>query len=327
MKYRNIGEGGFEVSEVGLGCWQIGADWGNKIEESNAMEILRQAVASGITFFDTADVYGDGRSEELIGQFLKETDSKIRVATKFGRNAKVFPDNYSQKRLIESIEGSKKRLGVTSLDLLQLHCIPTDELRKGKVFDWLREQKDAGNIRSFGASVESVEEGLICLEQEGLQSLQVIFNVFRQKLVTDLLPQAKSRGVGIIVRLPLASGLLTGKFDRNTTFEKTDHRQFNRDGQLFNVGETFAGLPFEKGIELTDRLKALCPQDMTLTELALRWLLDHEEVSSIIPGASSVKHVAGNAKASALPPLSNALTSRMADFYEKEVRQHIRGVY
>jgi len=327
MKNRTLGKNGFEVSEVGLGCWQIGADWGSEIAKNKAEQILNKAFESGIMFYDTADVYGDGRSEKLVGEFLKKNEKTVKVATKFGRNGDIFPDNYTEKGLRDGVEASRKRLGVEQLDLLQLHCIPTEELKKGDIFDWLRTLQKEGKIAHFGASVESVEEGLICLKQDGLQSLQVIFNIFRQKLVNELLPQAKAKGVGIIVRLPLASGLLTGKFTKDTKFDENDHRNFNQNGGVFNVGETFAGLPFKKGVELTNELKDLCPENMTLAEMTLRWILDHDEVSTIIPGASSPKHIEQNAKVSELPPLSNELMQTLEDFYTKKVHSHIRGKY
>ena len=327
MKYRSLGNNGFKVSEIGMGCWQIGADWGKQIEEQEAQQILEEALKNDITFFDTADVYGDGRSEKILGDFFAENRDRIKIATKFGRNADVFPENYSEEALRHSVEQSRKRLGVDQLDLLQLHCIPEAELKKGAIFDWLRSLQKEGKIAHFGASVESVEEGLICLKQEGLQSLQVIFNIFRQKLEKELLPKAAEKGVGIIVRLPLASGLLTGKFDKSTQFESNDHRNFNRDGEQFNVGETFAGLPFEKGVELTNKLKEICPSNMSLTEMSLRWILDHKEVSTIIPGASSTKHIAQNSKASDMPPLPEDLRKDISTFYNEEVHQHIRGKY
>ncbi|WP_271782611.1 aldo/keto reductase [Aquimarina algiphila] len=270
MKKRNLGKNGFEISEVGLGCWQIGGDWGNEINKEKTFEILNEAVNNGVTFFDTADVYGNGRSEELIGEFLNNTHAKIKIATKFGRSSNIFPDNYTEQALRNSVDASRKRLNIDCIDLLQLHCIPTEVLKKGEIFNWLRTLKKEGKITHFGASVESVTQGLLCLEQEGLQSLQVIYNIFRQKLTQELLPQAYTKGVGIIVRLPLASGLLTGKFSEKTQFSKNDHRNFNRDGEAFNVGETFAGLPFDKGLKLLDELKMLCPQNMTMVEMALR---------------------------------------------------------
>jgi aryl-alcohol dehydrogenase-like predicted oxidoreductase len=316
------------VSEVGLGCWQLGADWGTGVARDIGLEILTTAAANGVTFFDTADVYGSGRSEDLIGQFLKHHDgASIRVATKFGRGQGVFPDGYTEDALRRGVDGSRERLGMETLDLIQLHCIPTEVLRSGLIFDWLRKLQDEGAIRHFGASVETVEEGLICLQQERLLSLQVIFNLFRQKLVTDLLPQAADKGVGIIVRLPLASGVLSGKFTADTTFAETDHRNYNRDGQAFNAGETFAGLPFEKAVDLTETLRGELPDGQTLANMAQRWILDHPAVSTIIPGASSPDQILRNASVSDVAPLPPALHERLAAFYETDVKAHIRGAY
>ena len=327
MKKRTLGNNGFEVSEVGLGCWQIGANWGNEIEKNKAFEILNEAVNNGVTFFDTADVYGDGRSEELIGEFLKKSKADIKVATKFGRGSDVFPNNYTEKALKNSVNKSLKRLNVDKIDLLQLHCIPTEALLRGDIFDWLRTLQTEGKIIHFGASIESVEQGLICLEQKGLQSLQVIYNIFRQKLTHELLPQAEKKGVGIIVRLPLASGLLTGKFTTETYFPENDHRNFNQDGDAFNVGETFAGIPFDIGVKLSNELKTFCPEKMSLSDMALRWILDHKEVTTIIPGASSPNHIQNNSKTSSLSPLSKELMDSLEAFYKEKVHQHIRGVY
>jgi len=323
-----LGEGkGFEVSEVGLGCWQLGGNWGEELSRETAFEIMQSAVDCGITFFDTADVYGDGKSEKLIGEFIKQTNAPVRIATKFGRASSVFPASYSEQALREAVEGSCERLGVASLDLLQLHCIPTEVMRQGDVFDWLRTIKQEGRIKDFGASVESVEEGLLCLGQEGLLSLQVIFNIFRQKLVTELFPQAEAKGVGIIARVPLASGLLSGKFNKDTQFSENDHRNFNRNGEAFNVGETFAGLPFEKGVALVDEIKTMIPEGMTMVQLALRWILDHKAVSTVIPGASSARQVVASAAISDMPPLSRELHEKLSAFYEQNVRQYIRGAY
>jgi len=289
--------------------------------------ILKTGVENGIDFFDTADVYGAGRSEQLIGRFLASYPHPVTVATKFGRGANVYPDAYTPETLRASVIASKERLGVEAIDLLQLHCIPTMVLRQGEIFDWLRERKAEGVIRHCGASVESVEEALICLEQEELLSLQVIFNIFRQKLISELFPRAQARGVGIIVRLPLASGLLSGKFSRDTVFAETDHRHFNRDGQRFNVGETFAGLPFEKGVELANALKADLPAGMSMAQMALRWILDHEAVSVIIPGASSPAQTAANAAVSKMESLPDEIHAKFSQFYAREVQPHIRGPY
>jgi len=328
MKNRTLGKNGFSVSEVGLGCWQLGADWGQDISKENAFGILDEAVRKDITFFDTADVYGNGKSESLIGEFLKTCDTPIRIATKFGRAGDAYPDKYSKDVLRKSIEGSLQRLQVNTLDLLQLHCIPTHYLKEGAIFNWLRELQQEGLIKHFGASVETVEEGLICMQQEGLLSLQVIFNIFRQKLVTELFPQAQAKGVGIIVRLPLASGLLSGKFNSHTTFAENDHRNYNRNGDAFNVGETFAGLPFEKGLEFVDAIKhSILPNDLTMVQLALRWILDHEAVSTIIPGASSAKQVISNAEISNINKVSAETHAALIQLYKTEIHSKIRGGY
>lgn len=326
MNKRQLGKDGFSIGEIGLGCWQFGGDFG-PMEEDTAISIMATAVENRVNFFDTADVYGAGRSEELIGRFLKGCSTPVTVATKFGRSDNVYPDNYTEVALRSSVEDSLKRLGKDRIDLLQLHCIPTSILRKGEIFGWLRRLKQEGIIKQFGASVETVEEGLICIEQDELLSLQVIFNFFRQKLVSELLPQARAKGIGIIVRLPLASGLLTGKYSKDTKFAETDHRNYNRDGKFFNVGETFAGLPFEAGVELTDMVKELLPENMSMSQLALRWILDNEAVSVIIPGASSPEQARGNAAISDLTPLPGELHRALSDLYTSRVHKQIRGPY
>ena len=326
MKTRTLGKDGFIIGEVGLGCWQFGGDWG-AMDEGTADEILSASLACGVDFFDTANVYGGGRSEEWIGKFLSGRGESAVVATKYGRGPAAYPDKYTEEGLRQAIDESRRRLRVGTIDLLQLHCIPMSVLRTGEVFDWLRRAQAEGLIRHFGASVETVEEGMLCLGQQGLLSLQVIFNLFRQKPAAEFFPRAREAGVGIIVRLPLASGLLSGKFDAATTFPATDHRNYNRDGQAFNVGETFAGLTLAKGAELVDRLKPLVPANMTMAQIAMRWILDHEAVSVIIPGASSLAQARENAAVSALPPLPGSLREELARFYRDEVHGHIRGPY
>jgi len=326
MNKRSLGKNGFNVSEVGLGCWQFSNDFGIMAEDT-AFEIMNAVVENGVTFFDTADVYGMGFSETLIGQFAKQCSTPLTIATKYGRHPDVYPDNYTKENMRISIEGSLERLQRDSLDLLQLHCIPTEYLQKGEVFDWLREFKEEGLIKHFGASVESVEEGLICLKQEGLLSLQVILNIFRSKLVTELLPQAQTLGVGVIVRLPLASGLLAGKYTKDTTFAETDHRNYNRDGEFFNVGETFAGVPFEQGVEFVDEIKTMLPPNMTMAQMALRWILDHDAVSVIIPGARSPEQARSNAMLSSLEPLPQELHGKLHQFYKERIHDTVRGPY
>ncbi|TWI67628.1 aryl-alcohol dehydrogenase-like predicted oxidoreductase [Pseudoduganella lurida] len=327
MQKRRLGQDGLSVPEIGLGCWQLGGGWGDHWDDAVAQQTLAQAYASGVRFYDTADVYGDGASERSIGSFLESAGhADITVATKLGR-AGIYPDGYTRASLRDATLRSVERLGVERLDLTQLHCVPTDVLRQGDVFEWLRELQQEGLIARWGASVESVEEGLICLEQPGLTSLQVIFNIFRQKPAERLLPQAAERNVGIIVRLPLASGLLGGKINRQTTFRADDHRNFNRDGAAFNVGETFAGLELEKGIAAAEQVAALVPAGLTMPQMALRWILDHPAVSVVIPGASSPAQIASNASAAELAPLPEALHASLAEVYRTSVRDHVRGPY
>ncbi len=315
------------VSEVGLGCWQLGgSDWGN-VDDASAFAILAAALDAGVNFFDTADVYGDGRSETLIGRFLRERRREdVFVATKLGRGA-LYPDHYTEAGVRAATEASLKRLQRDTLDLTQLHCVPPAVLQQGDIFEWLRRLRTEGKIRAFGASVESMDEALVCLDQEGCSALQIIFNLFRQKPLETVLPRAKAQNVAIIVRLPLASGLLSGKMSAATQFAPNDHRTYNRDGQQFNVGETFAGLPYEKGVALADALKAHVPAGMNLAQMAQRWLLDHDAVTVVIPGASRPEQAVTNASASALPPLGTELHAELARFYADEVAAHIRGPY
>ena len=327
MNTRIFGKTGRVVGEVGLGTWQIGGNWGDVTDET-ALATLRAAYEAGTTLFDTADVYGAGRSETLVGKFLKETRAPIYVATKFGRfSPPGWPENFTRAGVRQHTEASLQRLGVAALDLTQLHCLPMDVMQRGEIFEHLRELKREGKIRDFGASVESMDEALVCLRQEGLASLQIIFNLFRQKPIHTLFAEAKKKNVALLVRLPLASGLLGGKMTKATTFAADDHRNFNRDGAAFNVGETFAGLPFAKGVELAEALKPLVPAGLTLPDLALRWCLDFDAVSAIIPGAKNPAQARGNARASALAPLGAELHKKLAEFYAREVAAHIRGPY
>jgi aryl-alcohol dehydrogenase-like predicted oxidoreductase len=327
MKTRLFNGTGRMVSEVGLGCWQLGgADWGN-VGDAEALEILNTAAEAGVTFFDTADVYGDGRSERLVGRFLRDHGSGFFVATKLGRTGDLFPDKYTEAGVRAATEASLRRLELDVLDLTQLHCVPPAVLRDGAIFDWLRKLKDEGKIHGFGASVESMEEAEICLAQEGLESLQIIFNIFRQKPAEKVFAEALSKRVALIVRLPLASGLLSGKMKAGTQFAATDHRNYNRDGEKFNVGETFAGLPYEKGVELAEELAAYVPEGFTMAQMAQRWILDHEAVTVIIPGASRPQQARANAAVSNLPPLPVETHAALREFYEKKVAAHIRGPY
>lgn len=325
MKTRLFDHSCTAVSEIGLGCWQLGgADWG-AVDDQAAFDILNAAMESGISFFDTADVYGSGRSETLIGRVLKSRTLTPFVATKLGRTAALYPDQYTQAGVRAATEASLQRLGLDTLDLTQLHCVPMEVLSQGEIFEWLRKLRQEGKIRHFGVSVESMEEALLCLKEDELSSLQIIFNIFRQKPFAALFPKALEKNVAIIVRLPLASGLLSGKMTKATIFSENDHRNYNRNGEAFNVGETFAGLPYEKGVELADSLRSYVPDGMTMAQMAQRWILDHPAVTTVITGASRPSQVISNASASDLPKLSPELHGKLSDFYQREVITHIRG--
>lgn len=329
MNTRIFGKTGRVVGEVGLGTWQIGGNWGD-VPDETGLAVLRTAYELGTTFFDTADVYGGGRSESLIGKFLKETGARERlfIATKLGRRGDPgWPQNFTRDVVRQHTEDSLRRLGVDAVDLTQCHCIPPDVLMRGEVFGWLDELKREGKIRAYGASVEAMDEALWCCRQPGCASLQIIFNIFRQKPVHVLFDTARANGVALIVRLPLASGLLGGKMTKATSFPADDHRNFNRDGQAFNVGETFAGLPFAKGVELADALKTQVPAGLTMAEWALRWCLDFDAVSVIIPGAKNPEQARSNVRAGTLAPLGATKHVQLAAFYERQVAAHIRGPY
>ena len=327
MQYRMFK--GTKVSEVGLGTWQLGsADWG-VVDDKEAFAILKAFTTNGGNFIDTADVYGMGISEQIIGRFKKTVNEQVYVATKLGRrsdNGLGWPANFTYDNMKRQVESSLKNLDVPQLFLEQLHCIPAEELRKGDVFKNLRKLRDEKYIAHWGVSVETSEEALLCLEQEGLASLQIIFNLFRQHVADEVFAKAKEKDVAIIVRVPLASGLLTGKFNENTKFEEKDHRNFNADGQAFNAGETFSGIEFSKGIELADEMAAfLPPEDMA--QLAIRWILDYKEVTTVIPGASKVSQAESNAAASALQPLSAETHRKLRAVYDEKIKPVIRGHY
>jgi aryl-alcohol dehydrogenase-like predicted oxidoreductase len=324
MNSRTLGKTGYQVSEIGLGTWQLGESFG-ALNDETAAEILKTARSLDVNFWDTADVYGGGQSESRIGAF---SDKKgVLVATKLGRNGDIFPNKtgYNRRNIKESLTGSIKRLGVETLDLAQLHTIPTAVLADGEVFNIMDDLRDEGLMRHYGASVENVEEALICLKADGVTTLQIIFNLFRQDYIAEVFPEAQKRNVGIIVRLPLASGLLSGKWSKDTKFPDNDHRNFNANGEKFNVGETFSGLPFEKGIALADELKQMIPKGVPLSQFALRWLLDNKAVSTIIAGVTKPLQLKDNADASKRDPIEPKLIEELAGWYEERVKPHIRG--
>jgi aryl-alcohol dehydrogenase-like predicted oxidoreductase len=315
------------VSEVSFGTWAIGGSWG-KTNDNESLKSLEYAIDQGVNFFDTADVYGDGHSEELLAKATKGLEDKVHIATKFCRKGDIFdPKNYSYETVSSYCEDSLHRLNREVIDLYQVHCPATEILRDGQVFDTLDRLQREGKIRHYGVSVETVDEGLICLENPNVKSLQVILNIFRQKPLEILLPEAHKRGVGVLVRLPLASGLLTGKYTNDHIFEEDDHRNFNENGAAFNVGETFAGLGFKKGVELSDQLKWIAEGRQTMAGAALRWILDQKEITCIIPGFKNQKQVADNLESIYTKPFSNEDQKQLHTFYQEKVRDYIRGPY
>jgi len=327
MNYRLFKE--HKVSEIGLGTWQLGStDWG-VVNDEEAFAILNAFVDAGGNFIDTADVYGMGVSERIIGRFLKTTKKEMYVATKLGRRHDGdcgWPQNFSYDGMKSNMEASLKNLGISKLFLEQLHCIPTEELRSGKVFENFRKLKNEGLVQYWGASVETSEEALICLEQEGLSSLQIIFNLFRQHVADEVFSRAKEKGVAIIVRVPLASGLLTGKFSEQTKFAENDHRNYNANGESFNTGETFSGIEFKKGLQISKELGSLLPDDR-MAQWSLRWILDHPEVTTVIPGATKIEQVRNNINASDLPSLPLATHTTLRSLYDEKIKPAIRGHY
>lgn len=327
MNYRQLGNTDLKVSELSFGTWGIGGEWG-KTNDEEALRALDRAMDEGVNFFDTADVYGDGHSERLLAKATKGKESEIHIATKFCRAGDIHdPKNYSMESVTKYCEDSLKRLNREQIDLFQIHCPPFEILKEGTVFEALDRLKEQGKIRYYGVSVETVEEGLFCLEQPNVSTLQVIFNIFRQKPLQKLFPQAKEKGVGILARVPLASGLLTGKFTVDSTFAEDDHRHFNRDGQEFNVGETFAGLEFKKGVELSNKVAWIAEGRENLTRAALKWILEHDAISSVIPGFKNTRQVEDNLRTLQVKGYTNEEMEKLVQFYRNEVHDHIRGAY
>lgn len=327
MNYRQLGSTDLHISELSFGTWAIGGDWG-KVDDATSLKALQVAMDNGVNFFDTADVYGGGHSEELLAKATKGKEKDIYIATKFCRKGDIHdPQNYSEATVRGYVEDSLRRLQRETIDLYQIHCPAFDILKQGEVFEVLDKLKAEGKIRYYGVSVESVEEGLFCMEQPNVSALQVIFNIFRQKVSQELLPVAAQKNVGILARVPLASGLLTGKFSAQTTFEANDHRTYNADGAAFNVGETFAGLPFAKGVELSQQLSWIANDKRTMTQAALRWILDHPAVTTVIPGFKNEQQVLDNLAAINVPAFTQEELEKLSAFYEEQVSQHIRGSY
>jgi aryl-alcohol dehydrogenase-like predicted oxidoreductase len=315
---------GRSVGVVGLGCWQLGADWG-QVDEADALAVLHAAADSGVTFLDTADVYGDGRSEQLVGRFLRERGREgLTVATKMGRRVDQVPQNYTRENFLAWNDRSRKNLDVDTLDLVQLHCPPTPVYSTDAVFDALDELVEAKRIGAYGVSVETVDEALTAIARPHVASVQIIVNAFRQKPLATVLPAAAQAGVAVIARVPLASGLLSGRYSGSTTFAPDDHRTYNRHGEAFDVGETFAGVPYDVGLEAVERLRPLVPDGVPMARWALRWVLD-QQVTVVIPGARNPDQARGNAAAAALDPLSPQVRDAVAAIYAEMLAPHVHG--
>jgi aryl-alcohol dehydrogenase-like predicted oxidoreductase len=328
LEYRNLGEAGMRVSEISLGTWALGGEWGT-VGEEDAYAALNRAVDLGVNFLDTADVYGDGRSEKLIGRLLKDRPhEEIFVATKAGRRLDSHTaEGYDHENLSRFVERSLKNLGVDALDLLQLHCPPTKTYRQDSTFEALDRLQEEGKLRNYGVSVEKVEEARMALSYPNVRTVQIIFNLFRQKPADEFFPLAEERNIGILARVPLASGLLSGKMSANRTFAEDDHRNFNREGQAFDRGETFSGVNFETGLEAAEELKELVPEGHTLAQFALRWILMHPAVSCAIPGGKNPSQVADNVAAAGMAPLPDETMRRAREIYDEYVRDEVHHLW
>ncbi len=316
MKFRKFSNIGWQVSEIGLGCWAIGSEWGD-VSKEDANEVLKTSLDNGVNFFDTADVYGDGRSEQFIGELLKTTNEKIYVATKSGR--RLNPHNsegYNPQNIESFIDRSLKNLGVECIDLLQLHCPPSDVCSKKETYEMMDDIVKKGKILHYGVSVEKVSEALDAIQFPNVKSIQIIFNMFRQKPSEEFFKEAAKRNVAIIVRVPLASGLLTGKMTKDSSFPANDHRNYNIKGEAFDVGETFSGVNFEKGLLAVEELKQLLPENFTMADLALKWILMHDEVTVAIPGAKNKQQASLNINSVYLEEISS-LMPLIKNIYDK----------
>jgi aryl-alcohol dehydrogenase-like predicted oxidoreductase len=324
MNYRELGRTGWQVSEISFGAWAIGGDWG-EVDNAESLAALRQALDLGVNLVDTADVYGDGRSEKLVGQVLRERPGeRIYVATKAGRRLSPHvAEGYNRDNLTAFVERSLRNLQTETIDLLQLHCPPTEVYYRPEVFGVLDDLVAAGKLRYYGVSVEKVEEALKAINYPNVQTVQIIFNMFRHRPADLFFGQAQARGVGILTRVPLVSGLLTGKMRPDTTFAPNDHRQYNRHGEAFDVGETFAGVPYDVGLAAVKELRLLVPAGATMAQMALRWILMFDAVTCAIPGAKRPSQAAANVTASDLPPLSEATMAAVRDVYDRMIRPHV----
>jgi len=328
MNFRRLGKTGFEISEISLGTWQVGGKWGSKFDNTLAESILREAIDRGVNFIDTADVYSDGESEKAVGKAAGQAGKRIYVATKCGRQ--IQPHNnkgYTPAVLRGYVEDSIRRLGVECIDLIQLHCPPVEVYYRPEIFGEFEKMKDEGKILNLGVSVEKVEEAMKAIEFDNVTTVQIIYNIFRQRPHERFFAMAKEKNVGLIIRVPLASGLLSGKFSASTTFASSDHRFFNRNGMMFDKGETFAGVPYDAGLQAVARLASLLPADIPLAHVALRWILMRDEVSCIIPGASSPEQVRTNLEAADLSPLTGRQMTAITEIYEEDIKPLVHQLW
>jgi aryl-alcohol dehydrogenase-like predicted oxidoreductase len=328
LEYRKLGETGMQVSVISLGTWAFGSEWG-MVSDEESYAALNRAIDLGVNFLDTADVYGDGRSERLIGKLLEErSEDEIFVATKAGRRLDPHTaEGYSYDNLSRFVERSLENLRLEALDLLQLHCPPTEAYRQDEIFKALDRLQQAGKVKNYGVSVEKVEEARMALGYPGVKTVQIIFNIFRQKPAEEFFPLAEEKNVGVIARVPLASGLLSGKMTADREFAWDDHRNFNREGQAFDRGETFSGVPFETGLRAAEELKEFVPEGYTLAQLALRWILMHPAVSCAIPGAKRPDQVEDNLSTIEMSPLSKETMDGISEIYERHVRPEVHHLW
>ena len=328
MRYRLLGKTGFKVSEISLGTWQVGGRWGSKFDPDLAEGILKRAIDGGVNFLDTADVYTDGESEKAVGKIIRQASKRIYVATKCGRQIQPHVSKgYTPQVLRSYVEDSLRRLNLECIDLIQLHCPPMEVYYRPEIFGEFEKLKHEGKILNLGVSIEKVEEGLKALEFENVTTIQLIYNIFRQRPHEFLFARARQKNVGLIIRVPLASGLLSGKFSTATRFAAGDHRFFNRNGMMFDKGETFSGVNYEKGLSSVARLIKLFPENTILAHVALRWILMREEISCIIPGASSPEQVAMNLQAEDFPPLTEDQMAAIRNIYNEDIKPMVHQLW
>src|SRR5690554_3707760 len=327
MRFRTFGKTGIKVSEISLGTWQLGSKWGDPFDEEIAIKTLDAAIKTDINLFDTADVYQGGMSEKTIGKYIKTINERPFVITKTGRRLKKqTKEGYSEENLRKFIDDSRKNLDMETLDMVLLHCPPTDVYYMPEVFKLLDQLKEEGKIKHYGVSVERIEEGLKAMDYEGVDAIEIIFNMFRLRPIEQFFKIAQEKKVGIIVRVPLASGLLTGKFTNKSSFGKDDHRTFNRNGEAFDKGETFSGVEFSKGLEAVEELKKVFNTN-NLTAIALRWILMFDAVSTVIPGASKPEYVYDNVNATLLPPLTKDQMQAVEEIYNKYIKDPVHYIW